>query len=275
VKQTPPSSRATLDALAARLTTPQAARVAADLLNLVRSSEGGEALSGLPAGLVADYRAQFAPPVLEFIAGQERLAAERLRARAGERDGSLAALLGENRWGAYNGMARALDLADDTAFERVAVVGCGPFPDSLFCLHDRTSTPELVGFDRDREAVETAVGLVAALDVERISIRQADAAELDYGGFDLVCCSVFATPRQAILARIAETAPQAATVLVREPAGIAEAVFEPVLRDLPERLRLVARTDGPQGPLGLAYAVLAVTESRNERSMKASGSDST
>ncbi len=265
MKQTDASLRPLLDAIARP----------ADLLELVRELDDEAAIGRFSEGETAAYRARFGPAVLEFIAEQERTEADALRARTGELDGEISALLGENRWGAYGGMARALELADLAGSKRLAMVGCGPFPDSLFCLHDRTSVPELVGFDRDPDAVAVAASLARALGLDRIRIEAADAAGLDYGGFDAICCSVFATPRHDVLARIAATAPVGATVIVREPVGASVLVFEPVLDDPPAGLELLERAGRAGGPLGLDYATLLVTESRNERSMKPSGTRST
>jgi hypothetical protein len=269
VKQTP-ALLDVLDALAERARSERAgARAGAvrELLELIRSSDGEAELPRLGLPAVERHRATFAPAVLEFVAAQERREIGRIRPVSLGTGETLASRLGANRWGAYRGMSRALGLVEVKAGARVAMVGCGPLPDTLFCLWDRTPAAELVGFDRDREAVATASALVAMLALDRISCVVADAAALDYSGFDLVCCSVFAEPRAAVLERIAATADPGASVLVREPVGAAVLAFAPVLEPPPRGLEVRARIEPYGGPFNLAYVALAATESRNERSM--------
>jgi hypothetical protein len=263
--------RTVLDGFADRLGAAGGGEPAVrELLEFARTFADEDALAALGAEEITAYREAFAPAALAFTLAEERREARALLCRSAGADGTVGQLLGENRWGAYGGMARALELFDSAGWTRLAMVGCGLFPDSLFCLHDRTGVPELHGFDRDPEAVAIAGELVARLGLDRITLDRADAAELDYGAYDAICCSAFAAPRNPILARIAMTAPAGAAVLLREPVSIGTILFEASPTELPDGLEVRARREPAGGPFRLAY-VAAVTESRNERSMNPSG----
>lgn len=225
------------------------------LLEFVRTYDDREAFDALrEEGGLASYRDAFGPAVLAFTVERELEARAQLVAHAAAGETERPA---EHRWGAAPGMRVALKLFDPNSCRRLAMVGCGPFPDSLLCLHDETVVPELVGFDRDPASAAAAAELVRTLGLGRISIERADARELDYSGFDAVCCSVFAEPRAAILARAAQTADAGTVVLVREPFFTGRLLFESVLDESPDGLEPLAHASG-RGPFMLGYHALRV-----------------
>jgi SAM-dependent methyltransferase len=177
------------------------------------------------------------------------------RGRCAERIGDL---LGANTWGAYARMGETLALFDASGCRRFLMAGCGPVPDSLFHLDDWTEIPELVGVDREPEAVRRARRLVEAFGRGRIRIDEADAATLDYAGFDVICCSAFLAPRRAIMERIAATSDDGAVVILRDPVATGTLLFESVAGALPSRFAIRTRSSGPPGRFMLAYYVLDV-----------------
>jgi hypothetical protein len=228
------------------------------LLELVRSYDDRPAFAALErTGEVEAYRARFAPGVLAFIAAAERATAAELLANAAAGEPA-SSLLRANPWGAYAGTERALAGVDLSACRSAAMVGCGPLPDSLIYLHDRTPIDKLVGLDRDEAASRTARRICERLGCDRIEFVTADGLELDYGRFDLICPSVFAMPRLGILERIASTAGPEAIVLVREPAFTGTLLFEPVLGSLPARLEVRARPRTAPGRLMLRRWLLGL-----------------
>jgi hypothetical protein len=136
------------------------------------------------------------------------------------------------------------------------MVGCGPLPDSLLCLHDRTEVEALVGVDRDAGAVRMAQDLVDAFGLARIRIMQGDAMDLDYEGFDVICCSVFATPRLGIIQRVAATAGQECSIILRDPFFTGTLLFESVVRSLPPGLEVRAASQSTRSRFMLRYFVL-------------------
>lgn len=230
-----------------------------DLLALVRTYDDDEALAALArTGAIDAYRSLFGPRVLRFTWAVERAAYNTLRERDVERGQPIESLLGPNTWGAYARMAETLELVDTSQWQRFLMVGCGPLPDSLFCLHDRTEVPRLVGADRDVDALRMARELAQHLALDRIELRNADAVDLDYGRFDAVCCSIFAAPRQAIMERIAATASPDCVVLLRDPVGMGALLFEPVVDRLPARFEVRAAATTPPGKFMLRYFVLGL-----------------
>jgi hypothetical protein len=208
-------------------------------------------------GAVGDYRATFAPRVFEFVGETERRATEDLLAGPVSLEGRLQRLR-SNPWGAYAGMEQALSGADLSRCRSAAMVGCGPLPDSLVYLHERTSIPTVVGYDRDPAALRAARTLAARLGLERVEFADADGRELDYGRFELICPSVFARPRLAIFERIAETATPEAIVLLREPVFTGTLLFEPVLASLPARFEVRAKPRSGPGRLMLRRWLLGL-----------------
>jgi hypothetical protein len=261
---------------------PERRAAVESLLLALREHDDANALDPLRAtGELGEWRAFLGPYVLGYTAWTERRTRERLlqEARLGT---GLGARLAAEPYGAYARVADGLALLGGSRCRSAVMVGCGPLPDTLVHLHEHTSAARIVGVDNDREAVALARELVEAAGMgDRVSIEHGDAAARDYGDADLIVVSVFATPRRAVLGRIAASGQAGASVLLREPFGAAALLFEPVLPHLPAGLSVAATAPRRSGPFMLDYHALtlspagAATASRNDRSMKSDGSAST
>lgn len=230
-----------------------------EFLGFVRASDDAMAWAEIERmGEVAANRPFFAPRVLRFTwAMESRTHASLMKEFSSQKSPTPPGpLLRAQPWGAYARMGETLDLCDFSGCRRAIMVGCGPVPDSLFCLHDQTAIPELVGLDHDSAALRMARELVCACGFQdRIRIVGGDARAFDYAGFDLICCSVFAAPRGAVVERIAATAGPGALVILREPSGPGTLLFESVLGALPARFEPLAASAAPRGRFMLSYRV--------------------
>jgi hypothetical protein len=244
--------------VAGSLADPQSGAIEA-LLEFVRSYDDEEAYAALErAGDVAAHRAFLSLRVLAFTAATERRKGAELLSAAPAGTPPIESTLHSNPWGAYAGMAATLDSVDLSGCRSFVVVGCGPLPDSLLCLHERTEIDELVGIDRDTAALRTAGELVRTIGLERVRLAWGDGLELDYGAFDAICPSVFAAPRRGLLERIAATARDDAVIILRDPFFTGTLLFEPAIDALPARLEVRFRTASLPGPFMLRRYVLGV-----------------
>jgi SAM-dependent methyltransferase len=103
-------------------------------------------------------------------------------------------------------MEGTLKLVDFSTCRRFLVMGCGRVPATLFHLHDRTDIECLVGIDRDPQSLALARQLGDRFGLRRIRIVEADAGNMNYAGFDIICWAPFALLRRKIMARVAATA---------------------------------------------------------------------
>ncbi len=229
-----------------------------EFLEFVRTYPDEEAYAEWERGdSTAQFRAFFAPRVLRFTAAVERQTHAELLAKSGGRAGGpMGPLLGANRWGAYARMADILAHLDLAACRTFLMAGCGPVPDSLFCVHDHTSVERLVGTDRDPRTVGMARQLVNAFGLTRIRIEQADAGGTDYGDVDAICCSAFLAPRRAIMERIASTAREGCSIILRDPFFTGTLLFERALDALPPRLAVVKELPAARSRFMLKYYLL-------------------
>jgi hypothetical protein len=229
-----------------------------ELLGLIRSFDDREAFAVLERdGTVASHRACFGPRMLAFTAAiEDRVRAELLA--LGRDRSAIAARLRANPWGAYRGTEETVAAIDLSTCRRLAMIGCGPLPDTLLFLHEHTAVEVLIGIEQDRRAAAQARTLVDRLGLDRIEILERDGARADYAGFDVVFVSVFAQPREEVIARVADSAGPGALVILRDPVFTGGLLFESVLDRLPERLELRALTRSRPGSLMLARYVFAV-----------------
>lgn len=230
-----------------------------ELLELVRALDDRDAFAELDRdGTVAACRACFGPRMLAFTAAVEDRVRADLLAEGVDR-GSIDSRLRSNPWGAYRGTEETVAATELSKCRRLAMIGSGPLPDTLVYLHEHTEVNALVGIERDRDAADRARALLDRLGLDRIEIREADGAQVDYAGFDAVFVSVFAEPRAEIVARVASTAEPGAVVVLRDPVFTGRLLFDSVLDRLPERLQLRATARSRPGSLMLARYVLAVS----------------
>lgn len=216
----------------------------AGFLGFIRTYQDAEAYAALErTGEVAELRRFFGPRVTSFTASIERRKREEVLAHPRQ----LETLLATNPWGAYAGLVQAVPSLGLTSSRRLAMIGCGPLPDSLVCLHRHTEVERLIGFDRDPGSSVLAQELIDGLGLDRIRITSGDGEELDYRDFDVVCPTVFAVPRRAVVERIARTARPGATVIVRDPFFTGTLLFERVLDALPAQLERCAEAPSRAG----------------------------
>lgn len=251
--------QAKLMAAALREDEAENTMVVNELLEFIRMYDDSEAFESLTAaGHVKKYRSVFGLSVLRFIESIEARVFSDLMSLQDSRSEKMITHLGENRWGAYKGMKETLQMFDHANCRRFLLIGCGPVPDSLFCLHDCTKIENITGVDRNAKAVHMARQLVTAFGLDRIRIEERDAGDIDCGGYDMICCSAFITPRQDALARIISTANPGSIVIVRDPVFTGTLLFERMLQRLPPQLELLAESPSAMGRFMLKYYIFRV-----------------
>ncbi len=108
---------------------------------------------------------------------------------------------------------------------RFVMVGCGPLPATMLHVLDRTPIPLAVGLDSQPRAVQAARALLKR-HAERVEVVRAQGAEFDFRGSDFVYVANLVEDKQAVLERIAQTAPEAVRIALRQPVGLGEVVAE-------------------------------------------------
>jgi len=230
-----------------------------DFLEFIRTYDDVEAFNvWAVTGQVAEFRAVFGPAVLRFIEAIEVRTCAELLSGHYPRSVKMSERLGENKWGAYRGMEESLRLFDHSACRRFLLIGCGPVPDSLFCLHDCTNLERIDGVDKNADAVCMARRLVETFGLNRIQLEVADAGDVDCAEYDMICCSAFITPREKTLSRILSTARRGSFVIVRDPVFTGTLLFEPMLHTLPPQIARVAESATARGRFMLKYHILRI-----------------
>lgn len=118
---------------------------------------------------------------------------------------------------------RLADLAAHVAkphMQRVVMVGCGWRPVTMFHLHESTDAREVIGLDVVPDAVETSAALARILGYDRMKTAVCDGQNFDYSGADLVYVASMVSPKQAVIERILETAPEDVCVVLWEPVSL-------------------------------------------------------
>jgi len=108
-------------------------------------------------------------------------------------------------------------------------IGHGAFPETLFALRKYLSgNDRLVGFDFDQMAHRKAEELITKFDIRSIEITQEYGERVDYSQFCHIHVAVLVRPISSLIRKVIETAPQDATLVLRNVSGLGALVYEPI-----------------------------------------------
>ena len=83
----------------------------------------------------------------------------------------------------------------------VLIIGCGSIPNTAITLA-RAKRWNVVGIDRDKDAVIKAKRVVKMYKLENIDIKYLDGKDVDLEGFDLIIVALGVEPKREILSRV-------------------------------------------------------------------------
>lgn len=122
-----------------------------------------------------------------------------------------------------------MGLAAYENINKIAIVGCGPFPNRAIVFATVLPNTQIVCLDIDKKAIKTATKVVELHNLnEQITLENIDGKDFDYSGFECTFISNFVQPKQEIILKIFEGNPEA-QILVRNPRYLSNMVYENIL----------------------------------------------
>lgn len=147
---------------------------------------------------------------------------------------------------AYNRLNEVFNRLDFRGCQQVVMVGCGGRPFTMFRFHDQTTIPQIIGLDIVPEAVETANVLAAKLGYPRIRAELCNGLDYDYANAQVVYIANMVSPKAAVVARVADTAPEDVTIIVWDPCSLGRLWADKAEDALDPRLQVTGRTSVSQ-----------------------------
>ncbi|MFF5780757.1 hypothetical protein ACFY7Y_27960 [Streptomyces virginiae] len=147
----------------------------------------------------------------------------------------------------YRGVSGELYLLRGRPADRAAVIGCGPYPETLMALRASGLVRRFaVGIDRNEASAALAAAVTGRFcaPLPAVRIDCADAAAVDYAPYDLVVVANGLTAKARVLDRIHRTAPTGVRVLMRGPLLMGRLLYEHVEPDLRPGWTATARHNG-------------------------------
>jgi hypothetical protein len=141
----------------------------------------------------------------------------------------------------YNRVREMFERVDFGACRCFVMVGCGRVPVTMFHVHERTETTQIVGLDIVPEAVDTAREIAARFGYARVVAELCNGQAYDYGRAQVIFITNMISAKAAVLTRIAESAPADVLVVVREPYSLRRLWSESGERSLDPRLEIVGK----------------------------------
>ncbi|MGW9119935.1 hypothetical protein ACWGRV_25485 [Streptomyces sp. NPDC055663] len=131
----------------------------------------------------------------------------------------------------YRGIRGELELLRGRSVEQCAVLGCGPYPETLMALQaSGLVRRRAVGVDRDEDTATLAAALVERFCVPEPEVRvvHEDADAVDFAPYDLVVVANGLLGKGRLMDRVHRTAPPGVRVLIRRPVLMGRLLYEHV-----------------------------------------------
>jgi hypothetical protein len=125
--------------------------------------------------------------------------------------------------------------------KNLAMIGSGPMPETIVFIAENTNISEIIGIDYNQEAIYIGGELINALNIDNVKLVHENAVNFDYSKVDAVHMAIFVAPKNKILKRIVETAPDDVQISVESPVGFLRMLYDEVLPDLHRRLKIIKR----------------------------------
>jgi hypothetical protein len=146
---------------------------------------------------------------------------------------------GPHAAGTYDRLREVFARLDFSNVRKAVMVGCGWRPVTTLHMHDETRVPEVVGLDNVEDAVDCARILGRKFGCDRLRVELADALTYDYSDTQVVYVASMVTPKADVVARIADTAPPEAQIVLWEPVSLARLWMQSAMEPLDPRLEVV------------------------------------
>ena len=153
----------------------------------------------------------------------------------------LSELLGKSERRDYDRVSAMFQNIDFSGCSRLVMVGCGPSPVSIFHVCDRTEIPDIIALDVVPDAIESVRALTRHFGLSHVRAEVCDGREFDYGSTDIVLVANMVSPKADVVSRIADTAPIAVQIAVRDPYGLGLLWAESAEQALDPRLKVVGK----------------------------------
>jgi hypothetical protein len=153
----------------------------------------------------------------------------------------LSELLSKSARRDYDRVSDMFQNIDFNDCSRLVMVGCGSSPVSIFHVCDRTKIPDIIALDVVPDAIERVRALIEHFGLSHVRAEVCDGREFNYGSAGIVLVANMVSPKADIVSRIADTAPIAVQIAVRDPYGLGLLWAESAERALDPRLKVVGR----------------------------------
>ena len=140
---------------------------------------------------------------------------------------------------AYLRITDTLDFIDFSQCGTFIMIGCGPLPTTLFCIHENTDVQAIIGVDNNQEAIDSAKKLIEYQEFPRIQVRKMDGIDFNYQKADVIYVANLVSPKKKILNQILETAKKDVQVILRDPYGMGMLLSESGMEDLDPRFQCI------------------------------------
>jgi hypothetical protein len=188
-----------------------------------------------------DTAAEFARFRTDSIFASEAAEAQAILASAPPPALGYRGVVGHEGAAHYDRVADMFTHVDFSNCRRFVLVGAGELPSTALHVHDRTTVAHIDCLDTRPEAVRSVEAIAAWLGSDRLRALRFDGARYDYSEADVIFVANMVTPKQAVLARILDTAPEHVRIILRDPYSLGLLWAEEGGVALDPRLSIVAR----------------------------------
>ena len=166
---------------------------------------------------LGDTAAEFARFYVDLILGHEAAEAQAVLACAPRPGLCYRDVASHEGAASYDRVADMFTHVDFSNCRHFVLVGAGELPVTALHVHDRTEVAHIDCLDTRPEAVRSVEALATWLASDRLRGLGFDGAQYDYSSADVIFVANMVRPKQAVLARILDTAPDHVRIILRDP----------------------------------------------------------
>jgi hypothetical protein len=180
----------------------------------------------------------------DYIIGMETDALGRLLAEPPGGHRPFREVAGPEAMMAYRRVEGMFDQVDTASCRRFVMVGCGQLPVTAIQALERCPNATVVALDPDARAIDAVGRLREIFGWDRLHPVRVDGSDFDFADADIVYVANMVAPKHRVIARILESAPARARLIVRDPYSLGVFWAERAEPELDRRLSVTGRGPG-------------------------------
>ncbi len=141
----------------------------------------------------------------------------------------------------YKTKATEISLLNTSNANTLVMVWSWPMPETIIYFNENTNIKNIIWLDYNQEAIYIWNELINSLQINNIKLIHKNALDYNYAWTDIIHIAIFVSPKDEILAKIAETADENVQISIESPTWFYKMLYDDVYENINKRLKIIKR----------------------------------